>query len=484
MSSILDNKQNRIKCQKFTPRNIVENMLNMAGYSKNLSGKRILEPSFGSGNILALIVERYIQDSLARQIAPDAISQNISRDIYGIELDEKLYAECLYKLNAMISEYNLPTVDWSLFHGDALKRNFDVLFDFIVGNPPYINYQDMDEENRAYIKASFSSCSTGKFDYCYAFIEKSIGLLSDAGKLVQLVPENIYKTVFGGKLRAMLRPHLVTVWEYPNQKMFGDAMTSSSLFLFDKACATETVEYQNVTEKTHVQIPRENLHGKWIFQQSSLPDESALRFGDLFHAFSAPATLCNKAYVIPGDSPEKNRIEADVLRPAASPRACSLGKEEYIIFPYAYSDGTLQHYSAGEFRKKFPKATRHLNRFREQLKKRKSDRSAKWFEYGRSQALTRLNQKKLLFSTVITKKVELYELSAETAPYSGIVITVKNPQYTLEDAKKILESARFLEYISAVGISVSGKSKRISCKDVSDYKFPKEERHGETSICN
>ena len=144
----------------------------------------------------------------------------------------------------------------------------------------------------------------------------------------------------------------------------------------------------------------------------------------------------------------------------------------------------MQHYSAGEFRKKFPKATRHLNRFREQLKKRKSDRSAKWFEYGRSQALTRLNQKKLLFSTVITKKVELYELSAETAPYSGIVITVKNPQYTLEDAKKILESARFLEYISAVGISVSGKSKRISCKDVSNYKFLKEERHGETPICN
>ena len=280
MSSILDNKQNRIKCQKFTPRNIVENMLNMAGYSKNLSGKRILEPSFGSGNILALIVERYIQDSLARQIAPDAISQNISRDIYGIELDEKLYAECLYKLNAMISEYNLPTVDWSLFHGDALKRNFDVLFDFIVGNPPYINYQDMDEENRAYIKASFSSCSTGKFDYCYAFIEKSIGLLSDAGKLVQLVPENIYKTVFGGKLRAMLRPHLVTVWEYPNQKMFGDAMTSSSLFLFDKACATETVEYQNVTEGVRISIPRENLRGKWIFQQSSLPDESALCFAD------------------------------------------------------------------------------------------------------------------------------------------------------------------------------------------------------------
>lgn len=484
MSSILDKKKIKEKCQKFTPADMVKIMLDMAGYTGNLSGKRILETSFGSGNILKAVVERYIQDSLAQHIAPDVIAQNISRDVYGVELDADLYSACIGELNAIVTEYGLPEVKWSLFNEDTLKRHFNVSFDFIVGNPPYINYQDIDKENRAYVKASFSSCSMGKFDYCYAFIEKSIGLLSDSGKLVQLVPANIYKTVCGEKLRSMLRTHLAMLWEYPNQKMFGDAMTSSSLFLFDKACAAETVEYQNVTEDIHISIPRENLQGKWMFQQLSLPDESDLRFGDLFHAFIAPATLCNEAYVIPGDSQEKKRIESAVLRHSASPRALCLGKEEYIIFPYNYSDGTLKRYKADEFEKKFPVATQHLKQFQKKLAKRDKDHSANWFEYGRSQALMRLNEKKLLFSTVITKKVELYELGAETVPYSGIVITVKNPQYTLDDAKKILQSDRFLEYVNTVGISVSGKSKRISCKDVSNYKFPKEDFHGKTSVCN
>ena len=85
MSSIFDNKKNKSKCQKFTPANIVDSMLDMAGYTKNLSGKRILENSFGTGNILKAIVTRYIKDSLIHQIPPQTISKNISRDIYCIE---------------------------------------------------------------------------------------------------------------------------------------------------------------------------------------------------------------------------------------------------------------------------------------------------------------------------------------------------------------------------------------------------------------
>ena len=45
MKSILDKENNRNKCQKFTPLEIVENILDLAGYSNNLMGKRILENS-------------------------------------------------------------------------------------------------------------------------------------------------------------------------------------------------------------------------------------------------------------------------------------------------------------------------------------------------------------------------------------------------------------------------------------------------------
>ena len=111
----------------------------------------------------------------------------------------------------------------------------------------------------------------------------------------------------------------------------------------------------------------------------------------------------------------------------------------------------------------------------ENLKKRTSDKGSSWFEYGRSQALAHLNQEKLLLSTVVTKQVEVYELDSDTIPYSGIYVTVKDKtNYTLQDALKILRSSKFLKYVNEIGINVSGKSKRITCKDINNYEFSEE----------
>ena len=106
--------------------------------------------------------------------------------------------------------------------------------------------------------------------------------------------------------------------------------------------------------------------------------------------------------------------------------------------------------------------------------KRDADPKAKWFEYGRSQALAHLYQNKLLLSTVVTNKVEIYELDDETIPYSGIYITVKDKNYDLNDALHLLMSEEFMEYVVSLGISVSGKSKRITCKDINNYEFMEE----------
>lgn len=43
MKSILETENNRKKCQKFTPQNIVGNMLDMAGYNTDLMGKKFLK---------------------------------------------------------------------------------------------------------------------------------------------------------------------------------------------------------------------------------------------------------------------------------------------------------------------------------------------------------------------------------------------------------------------------------------------------------
>ncbi|OYO59425.1 hypothetical protein CG709_18740 [Lachnotalea glycerini] len=78
---------------------------------------------------------------------------------------------------------------------------------------------------------------------------------------------------------------------------------------------------------------------------------------------------------------------------------------------------------------------------------------------------------KLLVSTIITEKVNLYKLNRECIPYAGMYITPKNDEMSLQNAVDILRSDKFVEYVNAVGIHISGKSLRITSKDIMKYKF-------------
>ena len=471
MSSVLDNRNNRIKCQKFTPDQLVQTMLDLAGYSTQLMGKTVLENSFGTGNILKAIVTRYIESALKQGIGKDAISRGLSEDVYGVELDNELFTRCIGELNAIVKEYELPVVNWKLYNDNALTKTFGIRFDYIIGNPPYISYRELDHETRKVLKSAFESCKKGQFDYCYAFIELGIGLLTAQGKMVQLVPNNIYKNVFAQELRSILSDHLTHVYDYPNQKLFDKTLTSISIFLYDKEASCERVFYKNATKNTEKTFDRKSLTGKWIFENYSPSTEKAIRFGDRFHASIAIATLCNKAFLVDQDEISEERIEQGAIRKAVSPKTLRYKINKYILFPYKYDNDTILRYPPEEYACLFPNATAHLKRFTEDLEARDSDQNAAWFEYGRSQALTHLNKEKLLISTIITKKVEVYKVDTETIPYSGIFITAQNNEYTIDDAMVILKSKAFLDYVQRIGISISGQSLRITCKDVNNFMF-------------
>ena len=206
------------------------------------------------------------------------------------------------------------------------------------------------------------------------------------------------------------------------------------------------------------------------------------RFGDYFKVSHVVATLLNKAYVLSDGAYTEvdngyvcgnHTIEREVVRNTETPRTLRYIKHEKIIFPYTYDENELVHYDDGEFERLYPGATAYLNEFRDDLDKRQSDNNAKWYEYGRSQALSGLNRQKLLISTVVTNDVDVYELEQECIPYAGMYIVEKedNNEYELTDAMRILRSGEFKEYVFKVGIPISGKSVRITSKDVENYLF-------------
>lgn len=160
-----------------------------------------------------------------------------------------------------------------------------------------------------------------------------------------------------------------------------------------------------------------------------------------------------------------------MIKDTCTPRSLRYNTNEKIIFPYYYKDDKLHKYSEQEFKTIFPKGYKYLQSYRKELLKRKSDRTAQWFEYGRSQALNHINKDKLLISTIITNSVSLYKIPSECIPYAGMYIIPKCKSFSLDDAKRILESKMFLSYVQNVGIHISGESVRITSKDIMDFRF-------------
>lgn len=468
------------KCQVFTPENYVRELLDSVGYTEHLYGKKIIENSCGDGNILVEIVQRYIDDCVANNLSRTQIKNGLARDIYGVEIDPEQHEKCIGNINEVLHKNNIDEVNWKIYNTDYLKWNEETQFQFVVGNPPYITYSELKKDEQKYVKETFETCVKGKFDYCYAFIEKSVKSLSQDGKMAYLIPSSIFKTVFGEKLRDYIKPYLKEIRDYTQGKMFGEALVKSAIMVLQMENIDENFRYYNMGNKEKMNIPVKSLKKKWIFTINSLIGTE--RFGDYFQVAHVVATLLNEAYVIKKENYQEvngfyicngKSIEKEVVRETATPRSKRYNKEEKIIFPYNYEEGKLVRYTEEDFKNKFPGANAYLSDFREQLDERESDRNALWFEYGRSQALAGLNRRKLLISTVLTDKVAVYMLKKKCIPYAGMYIVPKvgNRVYSLEDAKAILESDEFMKYVERVGIHISGTSLRITSKDIEEFKF-------------
>ena len=464
------------RCQIFTPDDKVNKLLDIIEYKKGLLGQKFLENSCGDGSVLKHVVSRYIKDGISEKLSLKIIKTGLQDDIWGFEIDSSKYNDCIKTLNKVAEYYGIYNVKWNIHVADFLKYKLSQKFSYIAGNPPYINYRDLEPETREFIKNEFITCSKGKFDYCYAFIEKSLNCLSDNGKLSYLIPSSIFKNVFAEKLREFILPSVNKIYDFKTEKVFSKALVATSILVCEKGKNRKQILYRNEDDKTSIKIPKTSLNQKWVFKvEESKNKNTKLKFGDFFNAQISIATLLNQAFIIRPDAniTSKCNIEEEVTRPAKSPRNLAYGIEEYIIFPYYYKNGKLMKYKPEEFEEKYPVAVQHLKTFKDKLEKRNKDISAEWFEYGRSQALSHLNQEKLLISTVVTDNIKVYELSKEDIPYSGIYITSKNGT-SLEQAKQILNSKDFIEYVNNIGIQASGKSLRITPKDVNNFELNEE----------
>ena len=152
----------------------------------NKNTKNILEPSCGDGNFLKAIVER--QEKL-----------NLNLDITGVEL-------CLDEAKkAMRYGTNVECQDFFAFYRDKVtgKSNYDA----IVGNPPFIRYQDFDEKSRdiAFFYMKENGFHPTKLTNIWLpFLILSCLALSENGRLGMVIPAELFQVNYAGETREFL----------------------------------------------------------------------------------------------------------------------------------------------------------------------------------------------------------------------------------------------------------------------------------------
>lgn len=462
-------------CKVFTPHKMVNYILDKIGYVEHLYGKKVLENSCGTGHFLCEITRRYIIDGRKHGLSDEVIKKGLSSDIRGIEKEKAIYDQCIANLNKVALEFGITDISWNVVVGDALAMENSPIYQFVVGNPPYITYYNLSIEDRKMIRDRFAVCKQGKADYYYAFTESAIKSLSEDGIMAYLIPNNFMKNRYSDAMRKYILPYLTELEDFKFKKLFENRQTSSAIIVCTKNADSESFLYKDVETGKQQNVKKEFLQGKWTMNLSYSDAACQIRFRDCFRVSAPVATLLNRAFVIRDfkeydDYIEKDgyKLEREGLRLSASPKSLQCAEKNYIIFPYYYKDGNCCRYTEDDFKRRFPQITAYLKQFEVELSKRKTDKNSKWFEYGRSQALAHIDQRKLLLSTLITGEVKLYTLDTETVPYSGMYI-VPRENYTIEQAEDVLRSQEFYSYIKEIGIHANGKTYRISPHDVGDY---------------
>ena len=174
-------------------------------------------------------------------------------------------------------------------------------------------------------------------------------------------------------LREYIKAYITKLYDYTYQNKFPGTTTSSTIMLLEKR-TTAQFSYIDVVTGKQVEINKSILGKKWKFTETKELNRK-YRFGDYFQVNNTIATLYNKAFVLEEYTtddkyyllPDGYKIEAELVKPAVSRKRGKKSHEIAIIFPYYYESGILYHYTEDEFKEKFPQATGHLMRYKENL---------------------------------------------------------------------------------------------------------------------
>jgi len=474
--------QEKLKGQIYTPYYIVDKILDDVGFNKpQILGKKILDPACGDGRFLEIIVKRILKYSEKKNY-----KTNLEK-IYGWDTDTEAIEIAKNKLNDIIKKYDLK-INWNLKAKNSLYAENEK-YDFIVGNPPYIRIQHLEQDQRAYIQQNYSFCQSGSTDIYIAFYQLAYRLLSENGICGYITPNTFFNTETAKELRAFFikNKNIKQLTNYADIQLFNNATTYSAITIFDKKTNNNFLFQMALSEKTFEErkISFDEIKNQkfWQLSVNKSNTKKGQRLGDICNIHVGVTTLADKAYILKliEEKEEtlilssrlegKIELEKKICKPIIKASLLKNGNEpitEYILFPYKSESDKKIIIPEQELEKKYPLAYKYLLSVKDFLGKRDNGKPNKtaWYAFGRSQGLTTSFGKKILFSPMNKKPKFILSENAEATFYSGYCIKYDG------DYQKLLEkinSKEMEDYIKISARDFRGGWKAYNKKIVQEF---------------
>jgi hypothetical protein len=395
--------------QVYTPPGLVDFILDQAGYTAEqpIERARLLDPACGAGVFLQGAVLRLVQRLLAEGIPLSSpagrlhILKTIETRIYGVDVDSKacsLARAAVRTLVAHILGERLPRSFFvtNVVHADylasplssRLASKLGTDFNYIVGNPPYVSTGRLSSKYKRQLRRTFVTAK-GRFDLYTLFMERSVSLLADTGKLAFITPNKFLISVTSAPLRALLL-HSGAVRKIANfrsHQVFEDVAMVPCVLTFEKGTKADNVDISECDAgdslsrrptvlKTSA-IAATRLHaGPWdlnsgemwdLVEKIRTPHPTLRQFASRISA--GLATGLDEVFVV--SRRDGANLERSLVRPAIRGRDLFRYRlsdpELEVIIPYQYD-------SSGKSRlvrlRDYPRINAYLLRHRDRLEKR------------------------------------------------------------------------------------------------------------------
>ncbi len=209
----------------------------------------------------------------------DASYGNKSNKKKAKEREENLWAE-IQKLKTEIEEIKANKIfenafEWRFEFPEVLNDDGDFVgFDVVIGNPPYIRQEEINEL-KPHFKSQFK-LYTGTADVYIFFVEKGFEILKGKGVFTFIMPNKFMQAGYGQPARKfLLEQNLIEIIDFGDFQVFEEATTYPCILTASKETAKQTFKATKIHSSDFINdFPAYVFNATNYINHQSLNDET------------------------------------------------------------------------------------------------------------------------------------------------------------------------------------------------------------------